>query len=247
MNLKGDPKLKHPFKRLISEIEVSQEFVKRLENSEPQKVTEKDFHQLSKSFPQPVLIRSSGTMVGLTPVKVGNQKYFIPEPDPIVLNYNIAYEHWRSLRDADPAQFAKLQNAMQVEDHRNLLYSYCGRAITFITSLFTAVEATLNRAIPSDYIHVRIETKQSVSRNKQQLMEFASFTDKLQVIKAATGKDFMKHPLQYEKINKLKELRDMIIHPKDASDQLSKYPELYSRLFRIHFAYHEIRSWGTLR
>lgn len=140
-------------------------------------------------------------------------------------------------RESDPAQFAKLQNAMQVEDHRNLLYSYCGRAITFITSLFTAVEATLNRAIPSDYIHVRIETKQSVSRNKQQLMEFASFTDKLQVIKAATGKDFMKHPLQYEKINKLKELRDMIIHPKDTRViNFCKYPELYSHSLRIHFA-----------
>lgn len=51
MNLKGSPKLKHPFKRLISEIEVSQEFVKRLENSEPQKVTRRIFTSFRRVFP----------------------------------------------------------------------------------------------------------------------------------------------------------------------------------------------------
>jgi len=236
MNLKEHPKLKHPFKSLISEREVPLALIEHLKSLPETTGPSISLKQAMKTHPNPLVISSDGKAYGYTPLKVNGKTYYLAEPDPIVLNYNIAYEIWKSLRSSKPKQFEKLADQVPLEDTRSLLYGYFGRAMTFTTSLFTAVEASLNRAIPKDYVNIKADTRNTVSRNKQQLMEFITFKDKLTILKEAIGKSYTTdHPLIYHRILKLKELRDLTIHPKDGDDDLAKYPDLYKQLFKIDF------------
>lgn len=241
MNLKGHSELKHPYKRLVSELNLAQDAVDNLSQVDEMNVQElgnaEEQRKVIHSMSHPVVISSSGKVFCLTRVELNNKTYFLPEPDPIVLNYNIAYEHWRSLRKSDPRHFDNLQQVIRAEDSRNLMYEYFGRAVSFITSLYTAVEATINRSIPKDIIHRKEQPKQTTLQNRQQLMQYATLQEKIKAIEVASGRNIhISHDSIYQRIIRIKSIRDMTIHPKDDDSQLNMYSDLYKELFSLDYS-----------
>lgn len=163
--------------------------------------------------------------------------YYLPEPDPVLISYNNAYFHLKHLNDMRVKLFDVLAQERMDESIRNEIYAFFGASMGCITSLFTSLEAAINRMIPDSYVFRQVQTQRSVLMNKAQIQEFMSFDQKVkEVVKDCTGKDFAKaHPLQWQHIVNLKDFRDMIIHPKTRTDGNTPYDYLFKRALKFEY------------
>jgi hypothetical protein len=116
-----------------------------------------------------------------------------------------------------------------------------------ITSLFTSLEAAVNRMIPDNYVFREEQTQRSTLMNKAQIQEYMAVDKKLkEVVKECTGKDFSKaHPPTWQHIVNLKEFRDMIIHPKTRPEGNTPYDYLFKRALKFDYdsTFHAVREY----
>src|SRR5690606_9671401 len=132
-------------------------------------------------------------------------KYLIPEPDYVCLNFDAAYIHWKHLIKARGNLIAWLKTEPMVELPHNQLYGYFGTAMLYINTLFTSIEAAMNRCIPKEYVHPAGSGGKFANMDKEGIQRHMTMKDKLKVIKSVTKKDFAKgEEKKMELIHKLK-------------------------------------------
>lgn len=235
MKKASESPLRHVRKKLVFQITASEGAAKQI-MTRGMKLDDERIPLIRKKQ-DAYLYRDSDHAVFLTfAFSKGGQSYSIPEPDPIVMHYDMAYVHWRQARVCLSPMLEQLKTYQFNEDICNGLFQYFGPAMSFSTSLFIAMEATLNRSIPDTFEYVEEESQRTVSRNKSQIQQYVSFNDKVKkVLKAAIQKDFSKaHPTVWNRLAVLKEIRDMVVHPKPDSDDI-KYRVLFTHLLRLDF------------
>jgi hypothetical protein len=157
--------------------------------------------------------------------------YFIPEPNPIVVYFEIARSYEKDIKTAKLKLLDEYDNktpdATKILAAFNHYYSISSVTAIF---LFTALEGFINNLIPEDYKYFRsLETKTEVF-DKQQVQENLLFEEKIKkVIPEITNKNFAQDiGHKYEIIKKLKLFRDEIIHTKSYNDTK---PNFYKGLF----------------
>lgn len=183
----------------------------------------------------------SGTVIKAFHININGTHYHIPEPDPILIYFNDAYNHFRSII-ANKETFLETLNTnaqSNVYEMIQELYKHFGWCNGFVIFLFTSIEAFINKIIPDDYnYHIKKNNRTEVY-NKEQIERHLSFDDKYSnVLKDITGRDFKKsYPLKHAHIQNLKDFRDNIIHSKANKAGDTPYDYLFKKA--LNFKYEE--------
>jgi hypothetical protein len=169
--------------------------------------------------------------------KIDGRSYYIPEPDLVLIYFDRAYFLLKAIKQARIRLLDKLDTRLLNEDISNDLYSYFGCCLEFVTCLFTSIEAQGNRLIPRDFAYVDKKPKYSLSYDASQIQEFVPLGEKMKhVLPQVAGKSFEKqHPVQWSRIMNLKEVRDMIVHPKVGKGETTPHDYLYKKLLKYDF------------
>jgi hypothetical protein len=170
--------------------------------------------------------------------------FFIPEPNPIVIYFETGRHFLNDIDNKRSLLFNEL-NKKSPEAGLILNYTFAYFQVTSITItfFFNAVEAFINNLIPKDYNYKRELNSKTELFDKLQIQRFLTFDEKIKkVIPNVTGKSF--HSIfgqKWDRIKKLKEFRDEIMHTK-AYDKES--PVLYENLYNtsLNFAYEETQE-----
>ncbi len=172
-------------------------------------------------------------------VNLDGKRFFIPEPDPVLIYFNSAYANFRHIEEYKRNLILVLDQGVITESISNDLYNYFSITNGFVIFIFTAIEAFINRSIPENFIYSIPRSNRTESYNKEQIQRNLSFDDKLgKVLSQVTGKTFAKsHSLKYQHIINLKEFRDLIIHTKDSLEGASTYEHIYKKA--LSFKYEE--------
>lgn len=167
-----------------------------------------------------------------------NLAVYIPSPDLIVLYFDAGRGYSRHIKKERENLFANIQHADLVLKY---FYNYFSVASITVINLFNSLEASINRAIPNDYIHFeKAKGKHGGSffqADKEGIERDYTFEDKIKkVLPKATGKDFaQKYGSKYEFLIKhLKPLRDDVIHAKSFSSS-QVYQKLYNDMMNFDF------------
>lgn len=167
--------------------------------------------------------------------------YYIPEPDPILIYFNLGHSFYREIAESRKELFKVLNSENLTENVRNQLYNYFGFSNGFVIFLFTSLEAFLNKMIPDNYIYSENKSRYTATFNKSQIERELNFDTKLkEVVNKITQKDFSKkHRPTYEHIINLKKFRDNIVHTKTQNNDNSG--KTYEYLFKqaLNFKYEE--------
>jgi recombinational DNA repair protein RecR len=164
-------------------------------------------------------------------VNLDGKRFFIPEPDPILIYFNSAYANFKHIKEYKSKLISTLDQGIITESTLNSLYNYFSLTNGFVIFIFTAIEASINRCIPENFVYSVPRSNRTESYNKEQIQRHLSFDDKLnKVLTEISGKTFSKsHPLKYQHIINLKEFRDLIIHTKDSSEGTATYDYIYKK------------------
>ena len=156
--------------------------------------------------------------------------YQIPEPDPVLIYFNAAYWALKNIENIKPKLFESLDGKSISSKMTHLLYNYFSSCASFVTNLFYAIEAFINKSIPDDYIYECDEKKYVKIYNKIQVLEYIDFKTKLTIImkEVSNGRDYSKSP-NTQRILSLKELRDAIVHTKTKANDGSPYKHIFKK------------------
>lgn len=157
---------------------------------------------------------------------------FIPEPNPIVIYFELARFHLGHLKTKKISLLKEIHsekpNAYTLLDEFHGYYSVASICGTF---LFNAIEAFINKLIPKDYSYKRIQESKTEIFNKIQIQRNISFEEKIKkVIPDATEKIFhVTYGAKFESIIRLKDFRDEIMHTKsNEHTSANLYKTLYT-------------------
>lgn len=171
-------------------------------------------------------------------VDKNNLAVYIPEPDLIVLYFDTGRAYTRHLKKDKENLFNHLTDADALLKY---FFNYFSAASISITNLFNSIEASINRAIPDDFIYIeKARGKHGetfTQTNKEGIERDINFEDKIKkVLPAATKKNYaQKHNSKYEFIIKqLKPLRDEVIHAKSFNASFV-YQKLYNDMMNFDF------------
>lgn len=177
--------------------------------------------------------------------KSGSQ-YCIPEPDPVLIYFHIAYLNWKDIKEKENALLEKLSGKVINESVSGEIYAHFGVCMGFATSLLTSIEAFINSFISNDFIYKEKTNKRTHIYNKEQML-WINFDDKwTKVLDQYTGKSFAKSkPLVWQHLTNLKDFRDMIVHTKMKADGMTPYDYLFKRSFTFKYeeALHAARDF----
>lgn len=154
--------------------------------------------------------------------------YIFPVPDPTLIYFNNAQLSLASIVENRNKLIDKLDFRIKLsEPALNEIYNFYGVTSGFVIFLFTAIESFINHIIPEEFEYKNVSKIKTEVYTKQQIQEVLDFKTKLtKVIPQATGKNFfLKSTPTNERIWKLKEFRDEIIHTKPGQNEL-KYDNL---------------------
>lgn len=163
-----------------------------------------------------------------------NNVYLLPEPNPIVIYFDSAILFQKELLKRREKLFSKLS----IETLTNFktvdgdFYWYFSTVTSFITFLFLALEAFVNKSIPADFEYRKeIQNKKTEIYDKIQIQRYIDFIEKIKyVVPQITNKNFThEFAHKFEVIKSLKKFRDEIIHTK--SFEGIKSPNGYQDLF----------------
>ncbi|GAB3973689.1 hypothetical protein GCM10028806_28060 [Spirosoma terrae] len=174
-------------------------------------------------------------------VRIDGKYYYIPEPDLILIYFDSAQRHYKSIAQQKKEiikAFDIETSDMKLDVHK--LYTHYELCVVFVTSLFTSIEAFMNKIIPDDYLFSDPKSNRVEVYNKEQIQRFISFDTKIKrILKEITNKDFQKaHPNKYQFIENLKNFRDSIIHTKTSNEGNTPYEHLFKLAFT--FRYEEV-------
>lgn len=179
-------------------------------------------------------------------VNIDGRNFLIPEPDPILIYFNNAYNNYRHIKEARKEMLNALNGESISENVTNQLYSYFGLCNGFVIFLYTAMEAFINRHLPQNFIYVVETNRCDEVYNNEQIQRMNTDTKIKKVFTAATGKDFEKsYPLKYQHINNLKDFRDSIVHTKTNKDGSTRYEYLFKKAlnFKYEETLHAVRDY----
>lgn len=168
--------------------------------------------------------------------RIGKQFIMIPEPDPILVYFNTAYSNYVRIDTKKKEIFEKLSQVKISEPVINELYDYFGMTSTFITLLFTAIEALVNRSIPKGFIYTNKHPRKTETYNKKQIEEHFTFDDKVKLILPQAGiRSFHEaHSQKWTYISNLRDFRNMIVHTREAESEPT-YDYVYKRAFEFDY------------
>jgi hypothetical protein len=168
---------------------------------------------------------------------VKGKDYIFPVPDLTLIYFNNAQLSINSINDYKNKLIEKVDFRVKLsEPALNEIYNYYGVTSGFVIFLFTAIESFVNSLIPDDFEYRKEMKHKTEIYKKDQIQESIDFKTKLtSVLPQVTGKNFFQNftPTN-EKIWKLKEFRDDIIHTKPEQNQL-KYDELIKTSLRFKY------------
>jgi hypothetical protein len=111
------------------------------------------------------------------------------------------------------------------------VFEYVQSSMGVVIFLVTAAESFANLAIPEDYKHERITKKgEKELWDKQQIVRKMSITNKLELISIIKDKSNLKEQRFWNTYEKVKELRDDIIHFKKMDNKID---EMWSSIITI--------------
>ncbi len=157
-------------------------------------------------------------------VKISGIDITFFKPNIVSLFANIAKRELKSAKDIfNRSLHSKLDQNKNVDftkDENTLLFDYFERIQISIISIYTAVEAFANIAIPNDY---KIEKKNNKNVteiwNKQNIERWMNTTEKIgEILPLIMGIDSPKKLKIWKNFKTLEEVRNDIIHPKTSVD-----------------------------
>jgi hypothetical protein len=174
--------------------------------------------------------------------QVDDKSYFIPEPNPIVIYFEIGRHNSRQTAEWKSKVINELsqskQNAYSIFNNFFTFYSISSISTIF---LFNSIEAFINNAIPKDFKYSNQQKKSTEVYDKYQIQRYLTFEEKIKkVIPEIKQKMFhVEFSQKFESIIKLKNFRDEIMHTK-AYDKST--PNIYQNLFTtsLDFNYEEV-------
>lgn len=162
----------------------------------------------------------------------------IPIANPVLVYFNMAQALLRdihSCREKLLGQFRK-KDAVN-EDSLRLFYQFFGQTSTYVTMLMTAIEAFVNQKIDIEYKYEKADGNKCIQLyNHDQIQRWIPLKEKIDMIlNKKFSKNFStRHRSKQDLIEKLKELRDLIVHTKSNKNNES-YIELYSKSINFRF------------
>lgn len=170
---------------------------------------------------------------------VMGKRYIFPVPDPTLIYFNNAQLNIAAITKHKEELIKKvdIEDALS-EPALNEIYNFYGVTSGFVIFLFTSIESFVNQLIPNDFEYRNKQKRKTEIFNKEQIQENIDFRTKLKsVLPQATNKDFFKHQTPTnDRIWKLKEFRDDIVHTKPDENPL-KYDHLIKT--SLNFKYEE--------
>ena len=194
-----------------------------------------------------VFVTETGKHFSAFQHNIGGKKFFIPEPDPVLIYFNNAYLSYRAVEKSKKELIEKLDIELMDENVKNELYTFFGNSFGFATMLFTSIEAYINRSIPKNHIFRDIKSNRTEEYDKNQIERYLSFDVKVKkILNHLKQKNFsLAHPNKNQHIEHLKEFRDSIIHTKANKGKTTPYDYLYKKAF--DFKYKEtiesVKNW----
>lgn len=229
---------KHILKKFLHETELPEDVIEELKSSTLLKPIKEI--PISYKIPKdtvPYLTTEDNKFFKAFAFRHGKKVKLIPEPDPILVYFHAAYLNYIQIKHKKDEIFNRLDDTKIGENIIKELYDYFSVTSGFVILLFTAIEALMNRCIPTDYQYKRTLSKKTELFSKKQIEDYIPFDEKLNsVLYDVTGKSFQKqHPIKYTIITNLKEFRNMIVHTKETENQ-STYDYLYKRALNFDYA-----------
>lgn len=183
-------------------------------------------------------LTEDGSFIQTFKYKRNNKTLFIPEPNPITVYFSNAQMFLKHIIETRELLLNQLEANKEVGDILNSSYSLFGYSTTFITSLFSAIEAFINSQIPSNFEYKRVDRKKTEIYNKEQIQNFIPFDEKIKkVVPQAKDKSFHRHlSHKFEILKEFKALRDKVVHTKaNEKSTPNYYEDLFSDLLDFDY------------
>ena len=227
--------MKHIKKKFLNQVSISQEINELLDKEIGAKKIDISKQKIPKGF-VPFFTTYDNLLYSAFQVKIGSKTRIIPEPDPILVYFHTAYSNYKSIPEVKNKLIEQTETTLGTEPAINELYEYFGLVSSYVIFLFTAIESTMNRCIPKDYIHTAILTNKTEIHSKEQIERNFSFERKLKVLNEITGKNFEKnYKMKYQHLINLKNFRDDIIHTKSVNQGETAVNHNYRRAFNFDY------------
>ena len=234
--------MKHLVRKYVSKVQLTQEVLSYINSAEKKG---NSLHGSVIDSMVPNFITNEGELIQSFVYTLKNTKYFIPEPNPIVLYFDTGRAYLNVLKRNKLILMNQLnlndkeQNVFQLGDK---FYYYFASCVRFVVFQFLALEAMLNKLIPFDFEYRKEDgNKRSFLYIGLQIQRNIEFKEKLQkVIPLITKKSFPNSfPKKYHLIESLKDFRDEIVHTKSQKNAPASnyYSEMY--LKAMDFKYEE--------
>jgi hypothetical protein len=158
----------------------------------------------------------------VTLLQVAQRAYSFPAPNAITLFYN---KSWKELQAAKKIYYQLIQQVTQQRetlinqpDRISQLYDYLEHIQTSVITIFSALEALSNVAIPETYTHTKTNGKGIREIwDKAALERWSSTEEKIgKIVPEILQIKSPKTLPEWELFKKLKDLRDAIIHQKQS-------------------------------
>ncbi|RXK86872.1 hypothetical protein [Filimonas effusa] len=228
--------MKHIEKKFILRVPLGGDANELLKNAPIPDKTE--LEERLRSGYYPLLIGEDNMLTQAFVYNLNKKDYRIPEPNPVTLYFHIAQSHLRVVREKRLDLLRDIDNnQFRATTDQHLIYDFFGNTAVFTTFLFNSIECFINYKIPETYKFTREGTQKSETFNAQQIQRNLPFDDKIKlVIPEIFGKSFhLEEQADYTKIDKLKRLRDEIMHTKQTLNTANKYESFYIDLLNFNF------------
>jgi len=234
--------LKHIKRKTIDYIEFSDDKMKNLNGVFPEKSSNEKFPPIKyKDIPKdhiPYLIWDTGYYMRGFAFNNNGMACIMPLANPVLIYFNLAQMNLNEIYSLRKNLLDKFGHETSVKEKTlDTFYVFFGIASTFIVMLVTSLEAFVNSKIDKDFLYKIKDAEKCIKvYNIDQIQRWISFEEKVSMIlNKHTKKNFAKnYPLIQEKINKLINMRNEVIHTK--TDDTYKYLEnLYSDMLKFKF------------
>lgn len=164
----------------------------------------------------------------------------IPLANPVLIYFHTAQANLKNIYSTKKDLMALFRDNGEVtESSLQLFYGFFGISSNFVTILMTALEAFVNQKIPINYKFQKKEgTKFTRIYDSDQIQRWVSLDDKISdILNVVENRNFAKHyPMRQPHIDRLKDLRDNIVHTKSGAAYIN-YTELFKK--SLNFKYNE--------
>lgn len=183
---------------------------------------------LSDSQNKIALLFSSSSITVAHTTKIKGQNLIIPEINMTIMYYSMSCVYYELIQKIRQPFFDTINTSVIFDNNKDVItkksYDYFSLVSCFTIFLFTSMEALINSKINKN---IQIINKKGEIDNYEKIMWY-SFYDKIKkVLDIQQGDSFFKNnATDHRLIEKLKKLRDSIIHAKPQNGNHLDYEEI---------------------